>query len=225
VLNKSWLNIDWLIFAEVFDGMKKNYVSNSEESVRMFKADWMEALSKVHWTVPLIIYVPVIVWSVYKAFSLYTPFWLFLGMLAVGIAVWTFTEYIMHRFVFHQELRGKVGERIHFVFHGVHHDYPSDRLRLVMPPSVSIPLAFGFFFLFDWLLPDHYVYSFFPGFLMGYLVYDITHYAIHHFNFKSGLWKKVKRHHMLHHYSDPQKGYGVSSSLWDKIFRSDFIKK
>lgn len=205
--------------------MKKNYVSNSEESVRMFKANWMEALSKVHWTVPLFIYVPVIIWSCYKAYTAGTPLPTFLGILALGIAIWTFTEYIMHRFVFHTELKGKIGERIHFIFHGVHHDYPSDRLRLVMPPSVSIPLAFAFFFLFDWLLPEGYVYSFFPGFLIGYLVYDITHYAIHHFNFKSGIWKKIKKHHMLHHYSDPHKGYGVSSSFWDKVFRSDFIKK
>lgn len=191
----------------------------------MFKANWMEALSKVHWTVPLFIYIPVMAWSCYKAYTVHTPLPVFLGLVVAGIAIWTFTEYIMHRFVFHQELKGKIGERIHFVFHGVHHDYPSDRLRLVMPPSVSIPLALGFFLLFNWLMPAGYVYSFFPGFLAGYLVYDITHYAIHHFNFKGGIWKKIKQHHMLHHYSDPEKGYGVSSKMWDMVFRSDFEKK
>jgi sterol desaturase/sphingolipid hydroxylase (fatty acid hydroxylase superfamily) len=35
----------------------------------------------------------------------------------------------------------------------------------------------------------------------------------------------VKQHHMLHHYDDSSKGYGVSSVLWDKIFHSDFSKK
>ncbi len=191
----------------------------------MFKSSLLESLSKVHFTVPLILYVPVMAWSCYKAFTWHTSFLLFAGLLVGGIAIWTFTEYMLHRFVFHYELKGKWGERIHFIFHGVHHDYPSDRLRLVMPPSVSIPLALLFFFLFDWLLPDGYVYSFFPGFLAGYLVYDITHYAIHHFNFKNGIWKKIKQHHMLHHYSDPYKGYGVSSKFWDHIFRSDFQKK
>jgi sterol desaturase/sphingolipid hydroxylase (fatty acid hydroxylase superfamily) len=53
----------------------------------------------------------------------------------------------------------------------------------------------------------------------------MTHYAIHHFNFKSGIWKRIKKHHMLHHYQDPTKGYGVSSVLWDKVFQSDFDKK
>jgi sterol desaturase/sphingolipid hydroxylase (fatty acid hydroxylase superfamily) len=109
--------------------------------------------------------------------------------------------------------------------HGVHHDYPSDAKRLVLPPSLSIPLATGFYFLFNYLLPVNYIFGFFPGFILGYLFYDISHYAMHHFNFKSGLFKKIKQHHMLHHYQDPEKGYGVSSPLWDKIFRSGFLKK
>jgi 4-hydroxysphinganine ceramide fatty acyl 2-hydroxylase len=53
----------------------------------------------------------------------------------------------------------------------------------------------------------------------------MTHYAIHHFNFKSGIWKKIKQHHMLHHYQDPDHGYGVTSDLWDKVFRSRFTDK
>jgi sterol desaturase/sphingolipid hydroxylase (fatty acid hydroxylase superfamily) len=144
----------------------------------------------------------------------------------LGIFVWTFVEYIMHRFVFHYAPANKPwAQRIHFIFHGVHHDYPSDAKRLVLPPSVSIPLATIFYFLFSAILPVNYIFGFFPGFILGYLFYDLSHYAIHHFNFKGNLWKRIKQHHMLHHYQDPDKGYGVSSPLWDKIFRSDFIKK
>lgn len=206
--------------------MKKNYVSNSQESVRMFKSGLLESLSKVHFTVPIIIFVPVITFFTWKAFVVAS-----VGAAAyalyffIGLVVWTVTEYLLHRFIFHYELKGKIGERIHFIFHGVHHDYPSDRLRLVMPPSVSIPLAALFYWLFSLMLSEPHLYSFFPGFILGYLIYDITHYAIHHFNFKYSVWKKIKQHHMLHHYSDPTKGYGVSSKLWDKIFGSDFPRK
>jgi 4-hydroxysphinganine ceramide fatty acyl 2-hydroxylase len=205
--------------------MKKNFVSNSQESTRMFKSDLLEALSKVPFYVPLIVYVPVIIFLVYKAYATSIGVLTFIEFFALGLFVWTFTEYILHRFVFHYYPKSKWGQRIHFIFHGVHHDYPSDALRLVMPPSASIPLALGFYFLFDALLPANYNYAFFPGFIIGYLVYDISHYAIHHFNFKGSIWKKIKQHHMLHHYQDPTKGYGVSSPLWDKIFRSDFLKK
>ncbi|MBS1529619.1 MAG: sterol desaturase family protein, partial [Bacteroidetes bacterium] len=97
--------------------------------------------------------------------------------------------------------------------------------RLVLPPSVSIPLATGFYFLFRVILPDGDIFAFFPGFILGYLFYDMTHYAIHHFNFKGNIWKKIKQHHMLHHYQDPDRGYGVSSPLWDKVFHSDFLNK
>jgi 4-hydroxysphinganine ceramide fatty acyl 2-hydroxylase len=205
--------------------MKKNYISNSQESVRMFKSDFLEALSKVHFFVPLIVYVPVIIYCIYKAFVTSIGVLTFFEMLAGGLFVWTFVEYILHRFIFHYMPKPKWAQRLHFIFHGVHHDYPSDAKRLVMPPSASIPLAVGFYFLFNALLPANYVYGFFPGFIVGYLVYDISHYAIHHFNFKGEFWKKIKQHHMLHHYQDPTKGYGVSSPLWDKVFRSDFIKK
>lgn len=206
--------------------MKKNYISNSPESVRMFRSGFMEALSKVHYSVPLFLYVPVILYFIWKAFFVaHAGVWSFIGCYAGGIFIWSLTEYLLHRFIFHFHPKGKIGQRIHFVFHGVHHDYPNDAKRLVMPPSVSIPLAFLFYFLFSLVLPDALLYGFFPGFVTGYLFYDITHYALHHANFKSGIWKKMKKHHMLHHYSDADHGFGVSSSFWDKIFRSDFIRK
>ena len=206
--------------------MKKNYVSNSQESVRMFKNNFLESLSKVHFTVPLFIFVPVILFCFYKAlFQSPIGIVTFIELFFVGLFVWTFVEYIMHRFLFNYMPDKPWALRLHFIFHGVHHDYPSDAKRLVLPPSVSIPLATGFYFLFNALFPPNYVFGFFPGFILGYLIYDISHYAIHHFNFKGSIWKKIKQHHMLHHYQDPEKGYGVSSPLWDKVFRSDFIKK
>lgn len=206
--------------------MKKLYVSNSEESVRMFKANWMEALSKVHFAVPLFIYIPVIGFMTWQAFAGGIGFGYYFLLLAAGIGVWTATEYILHRYIFHFEPTSDWGRRIHFIFHGVHHDYPRDAKRLVMPPSASIPLAVGFYLLFYWLIPEKlYVAPFYAGFIIGYLIYDMMHYAMHHYNFKSSLMKRVKQHHMLHHYDDPTKGYGVSSSLWDAIFQSGFPKK
>jgi 4-hydroxysphinganine ceramide fatty acyl 2-hydroxylase len=206
--------------------MAKKYVSNSQESVRMFKSDFLESLSKVHFTVPLFIFVPVIIFCVYKDFQNAIGFLTFFELFILGLFVWTFVEYIMHRFVFHYMPADKPwAQRVHFIFHGVHHDYPSDAKRLVLPPSVSIPLALLFYFLFKAILPANDIFGFFPGFILGYLFYDISHYAIHHFNFKGNIWKKIKQHHMLHHYQDPDKGYGVSSPFWDKIFGSDFTKK
>jgi len=205
--------------------MAKNFVSNSRESSRMFKSNFLESLSKVHFSIPLFIFVPVIGYFAWKAiFPGEMSLILFGAYFLSGIFIWTFTEYVMHRFVFHFTPKGKWMERIHFIFHGVHHDYPNDANRLVMPPSASIPLAAGFYFLFTLFLQEFAVAAFFSGFMSGYLFYDMTHYALHHTNFKSNFWKKLKKHHMLHHYSDSENGYGVSSDFWDKIFGSN-IKK
>lgn len=205
--------------------MPKNYISNSEESTRLFKSNWMELLSKVHFTVPLYIYVPVILIFSYLAFANGIAIAGFALYFAIGLGIWTATEYFLHRFIFHYHPTSDWGKRIHFIFHGVHHDYPRDKKRLVMPPSASIPLAALFYFLFSLIFTKVNLYAFFPGFILGYLIYDMLHYAMHHYNFKSGIMKRIKQHHMLHHYQNPEKGFGVSSSLWDEILRSQFPKK
>ena len=204
--------------------MKKNYVSNSEESTRMFKSSLFENLSKVHFSVPLFIFIPVIIFFSYEAFLNGIGLAGYALYFIIGLAVWTATEYLLHRFIFHYHPTSTFGQRIHFIFHGVHHDFPRDKKRLVMPPSASIPLATLFYFLFSLFLQQKQLYAFFPGFLLGYLIYDMLHYAMHHYNFKSGLMKRIKQHHMLHHYQNPEKGFGVSSSLWDEILRSQFPK-
>jgi 4-hydroxysphinganine ceramide fatty acyl 2-hydroxylase len=205
--------------------MKQKFVSNSEESSRMFQNSFFEAFSKIHFMTPLILFVPVVGYFMYETFFNYQlnivpVLLLFLG----GIFIWSFTEYVMHRFLFHYMPTSEFGKRLHFIFHGVHHDYPNDAKRLVMAPAVSIPLAFLYYYAFRFLLGEFYVAPFFSGFVVGYLFYDMTHYAIHHFNFRSGWWLKVKKHHMIHHYKDDDHGYGVSTKFWDLIFRSDFKK-
>ncbi|WP_257670062.1 sterol desaturase family protein [Parapedobacter tibetensis] len=202
---------------------KKNYVSNSTESSRMFENDFLESLTKVHFSIPLLIYIPVIIYFSWKSLGPgEMDIIIFIGYFLLGLFIWTLSKYILHRFVFHFKPKGKIMERIHFIFHGVHHDYPKDRLRLVMPPSASIPMAIIIYFFFRLFFDPSSLGAFFPGFIMGYLFYDMNHYAIHHANFKSGIWKKIKQHHMLHYYSEPEKGFGVSSALWDKVFGSDF---
>lgn len=205
--------------------MKKNYISNNEESVRMFKSSLLEKLSKVHFAVPLFIYIPVIAFFSYKAIDAGIGIAGFSLYFLIGLLVWSATEYILHRYIFHYHPTSAFGQRLHFIFHGVHHDYPRDKKRLVMPPSASIPLATLFYFIFALFLANIHLYAFFPGFILGYLIYDMMHYAMHHYNFKSGFMKGIKQHHMLHHYQDPNKGYGVSSSLWDIVMKSGFDKK
>ena len=125
------------------------YVSNKNETVRMFESDFMEFFSRVHPVTPLILYLPVVgamlyvsVWQ--RQLSLVAVAALFL----LGILLWTLTEYLIHRYIFHYQPKTRIGKRLHYIIHGVHHDYPSDARRLVMPPSISVPLAFLFYGIF-----------------------------------------------------------------------------
>jgi 4-hydroxysphinganine ceramide fatty acyl 2-hydroxylase len=203
--------------------MKQTFVSNSQESTRMFKNDIFEMFSKIHFATPLVLFVPVVGYFIYKTFFVFhIAVLIALGLFAAGVFAWSLTEYVMHRFLFHYHPTSAFGKRVHFIFHGVHHDYPNDAKRLVMAPAVSVPLAFLYYYIFRAILGADFVSPFFSGFVCGYLFYDMTHYAIHHFQFKNGLWQKIKMHHMVHHYKDDENGYGVSSKFWDIIFRTDF---
>ena len=108
--------------------------------------------------------------------------------------------------------------RLYFVVHGVHHDFPQDSGRLVMPLGVSIPLGALFFVLFRALAGGVYVDPLFVGFALGYLAYDGTHYATHHFRMSWGWGRWIKRYHMIHHHTGVDARYGVSSPLWDWVF-------
>lgn len=202
----------------------KRYVSNRDESARMFNSDILEFFSHVHPSIPAIIYVPVIGYMIYETVKAGRIFTFVLSSFVLGLAVWSFTEYALHRFIFHFVPKTEWGKKIHFMFHGVHHDYPNDSTRLVMPPIISIPLALLFYFLFKNILGDQFLPPFFAGFILGYLAYDLTHYAVHHFSLRGRVSLYLKQQHMRHHYMDPDGNYGVSSPLWDFVFGT-YMKK
>jgi sterol desaturase/sphingolipid hydroxylase (fatty acid hydroxylase superfamily) len=185
----------------------------------LFKSEFLNFFSRVHPSIPAIVFVPVIVAAEWIGATKGWNAWQLVLISLGGIAFWTLTEYWLHRLVFHWEPDNAFGRRMHFIIHGIHHDHPNDKLRLVMPPSVSIPLAAVFFLAFLAVLGNA-AYPAFGGFMLGYLFYDYTHYYVHHFVPKSKLGKKLREQHMRHHFQDHRFGYGVSSPVWDVVFRT-----
>jgi len=203
-------------------------IDHSDTPIRLFKSDFLEFFSHISPVTIVVIWLPVAVFflvrSIVKAAAGVFPWYIPVGFL-VGLFIWTFSEYILHRFVFHFPAKTPRMQRITFLFHGVHHAQPQCKTRLVMPPVVSIPLAAIFYglFLLIWsvlLKLPNWVDPSFAGFLVGYLIYDLTHYATHHFPMRNGYFKFIKRYHMQHHYKTPNARYGVSSPLWDMVFKT-----
>lgn len=185
----------------------------------MFRSDFLDALSRTHWSVVPALFVPAVTalvgWGLYRAGLGVLPS---AGLFLAGMAVWSLTEYGLHRTLFHWEPKGAWGERFHFLVHGVHHAWPRDRFRLVMPPAVSVTLFFVFGGLFYLVLGDRWVWPFHAGFSAGYVVYDLTHYYLHHGRPSTRYGRELRRHHMRHHFKTPDARFGVSSALWDHLF-------
>lgn len=196
--------------------------SKDPVSIRLFQSDFLEFFTHISPVTIVVIWGPVTVLLLYLSAQTATP-GVLLGAFFLGLFLWTLGEYTLHRFLFHYEAKSERAKRIFFLFHGVHHAQPQDKTRLVMPLPVSIPLALVFYGLFYLvfavlLKAPQWVNPLTAGFMVGYLIYDLTHYATHHFPMRSGYAKYIKRYHMAHHYKDPNTRYGVSSPLWDWVF-------
>lgn len=195
---------------------------HNKGQARLFKSDFLEALTKSN---PLVIwgmYIPVMAFLLMRAaeryhFTALTITLVFLG----GMLFWSLFEYFAHRFLFHWVPKTPRSVKFVYTLHGNHHHYPRDRQRLFMPPLPSLLIASVLFFLMQ-LVMGRYVYMFFPGFVLGYLLYGSMHYAIHAWNPPFKWMKPLWRNHHLHHYKSEHQGFGVSSTLWDHVFGTMF---
>jgi dihydroceramide fatty acyl 2-hydroxylase len=186
----------------------------------MFESRFLDFFSRVHPSIPAIVFVPVVVGGVWLGIDRGIGGLEAALLVLAGLFIWTLTEYWLHRLVFHWEPKFRGGDRLHFIIHGVHHDHPNDAMRLVMPPAVSIPLAALFLGLYVLIFGTPTAYPIFSGFIAGYLVYDYMHYHVHHHTPKTDLGKKLREQHMRHHFQDHRYGFGVSSPLWDAVFQT-----
>lgn len=200
--------------------MARDRTAGLSASPPLFGNRFLDFFSRIHPIVPALIFVPAII----ALIALGLGEGISVGMTAVyflaGLFLWTLAEYWLHRKLFHWEPDNAIGRRMHFVIHGVHHDHPNDKMRLVMPPGASIPLAALFGLIFWLIFGTPTGMPLFAGFLAGYLAYDYTHYYLHHVVPKSAFGKRLREAHMRHHFQDHRYGFGVSTPIWDKVFRT-----
>jgi sterol desaturase/sphingolipid hydroxylase (fatty acid hydroxylase superfamily) len=136
-----------------------------------------------------------------------------------GVLTWTLAEYLIHRFVFHWKSDNKILKIIHYALHGHHHENPTDKNHLFMPPIPVILIAL-ILFIFFYLFLGKYVFYFFPAFELGYLIYSLIHYSVHQNPYSFGLMKKLWIHHGKHHYENSSTRFGVSNTFWDRVFKT-----
>ena len=183
----------------------------------MFDNRLLDRFTRVHPAVPPVLFGPVIVVMLIEAFASIRTYEVLL-LAGAGYVFWTLFEYWLHRIVFHFEPEDGIGARLHWMIHGVHHDHPNDPMRLVMPPSVSVPLGALMVWLFWLVLGWDRALAFGAGFFAGYLAYDMLHYHLHHHVPRTALGRLLRELHMRHHFQDHETGFGISAPYWDRVF-------
>jgi sterol desaturase/sphingolipid hydroxylase (fatty acid hydroxylase superfamily) len=187
-------------------------------SKQLFKSPILEKLSRTHIAVPLTIFLvfagALLYWS---ASHTSLSIWQTTAMFFLGVLAFTWVEYNVHRYVFHMSTYTALRKKMQYVAHGVHHEFPRDKDRLAMPPLLSITIATILLLFFRLVLGD-LVFSFLPGFLVGYAGYLSVHYIVHAYQPPRNFFRRLWTNHSIHHYKDGDSIFGVSSPLWDYIY-------
>lgn len=191
---------------------------NKPQRIVLFKNKYLEQMTIISpktFAVTWSLVIPFVVWTSWGGVSV--PY--ALGLVCAGWLIWSLCEYALHRFVFHLDLDFRIVRWFVFIIHGNHHDHPNDPMRDMMPLSVSLPVS-ALMWAGLQALAGRDGNWLFLGWVMGYVLYDMIHYACHQWSMRGRFAAAIKRHHMRHHYVDESANYGISSTLWDRFFNT-----
>ncbi len=189
------------------------------KSPKLFKNPILEVLTKTK------------LWIIVTTYSLVSAIWIAIyvvkcngsavhsiGLFVLGFFSWTFLEYALHRWLYHKIKDSSYDSGLQYMFHGIHHEFPSDEDRIILPPVPGLVIAHLLLLVF-YLIFDVECLTLGAGFLMGYLAYISIHWMVHSkpvpekFNF---WWT----HHNIHHYQQHDRAFGVSTPIWDYVFHT-----
>ncbi|XP_057536525.1 dihydroceramide fatty acyl 2-hydroxylase FAH2-like [Amaranthus tricolor] len=190
----------------------------SKEGPRFFANDILEILTRTKWWVIPIVWLPVVCYLVSVSLQRSLTAAQAATTLVFGVLIWSLLEYTLHRFLFHVKTQNYWANTLHYVLHGCHHKHPMDALRLVFPPAATAIICVPIWSVIRLLSSPSVAPALFGGLLLGYIMYDTTHYYLHHGQPSIGVPKNLKRYHLNHHFRLHTKGFGITSSVWDHVF-------
>ncbi|PPK64815.1 sterol desaturase family protein [Actinokineospora auranticolor] len=139
-----------------------------------------------------------------------------LGYFAAGVLTWTFLEWLLHGRLFHSRgLRNPFAKE-----HALHH---ADPLHMVGWPRKLIGVVFVVGVLVAILrlsLGDFEAAAFPCGLGFMYLVYESVHRVIHTRAPRTSYGRWLRLQHVQHHFHTPKRNFGVTSAVWDHVFRT-----
>lgn len=203
---------------------QKLFVSLEDVSPSIYNTQGLlDKLTKMHYIVPFIVYIPVIIFFVWRALVVKQMSAIhFLWLIPLVTVFWSWLEYVLHKHFLHRKAEGSSTIEIVNRIHEAHHQYPNDSNRLAVHIWVSLPGAFVFYGICRLIFPVNLVDAASASLVFYYLVYEFAHVSAHKINSKNPLLLKIKKHHLKHHFQDDQKGFGFTSGVWDALFGTEF---
>ncbi|PZO91261.1 MAG: fatty acid hydroxylase [Sphingomonas sanxanigenens] len=189
------------------------------QRIRLFKSDRLERLTNFSPNAFCATWgaiIPLVAWAGWGAVSPLSG----IGLVLSGLLFWTLFEYAMHRYLFHWDSDWKPVEWVVFLIHGNHHVHPNDRIRNLMPPVISVPVSALIWGACAALFGSAGTWIFL-GFISGYVIYDLVHFACHQWPMRGALGMALKRHHMRHHHISEHGNFAISAIFWDRVFGSN----
>ncbi len=132
-----------------------------------------------------------------------------------GGGLWTLTEYIFHRWIYHQE------DGIYGQGHRIHHT--DDQAKIAMPWFMTTITVFALWYVASELLRIPYFSGVMSGWLAGFVYYSLVHHSHHHWNIPSSWFRRLKAYHRIHH-QFPEYNFGVTMRFWDLVFGTRYKK-
>jgi dihydroceramide fatty acyl 2-hydroxylase len=134
-----------------------------------------------------------------------------LALAAVGLLLWPLVEYGVHGWLSHA-WRTPVTP-----FHWEHHIHPERVFTspLAWVPSLALIYGLGALTLGAWPAAGLAL-----GVLAGFLRYERIHYRIHFRVPRNERERRLRAHHLAHHFRNPRAYFGVTTPFWDRVFGS-----
>ncbi len=128
----------------------------------------------------------------------------------VGLVAWTFLEYVIHGWLSH------TFDTFATPLHAMHHRDPSAVFTLTAWPFAVLILLLS---ALIWKFTGPTIFSL--GLVGGFAGYELLHYRMHYREPASRFESWLRVHHLIHHMRRPQACYGVTTSFWDRVFRTE----
>jgi sterol desaturase/sphingolipid hydroxylase (fatty acid hydroxylase superfamily) len=137
-----------------------------------------------------------------------------LALLLLGVALWTFGEYVLHRFAMHA-LKGRgLASREHLR----HHAQQDSVLESWYFAWTGVVLVGGALGALAALLLGPVGVALGVGWVGAYGFYDWIHWRAHRRPIAHPYERWVRRHHFHHHFGHPLANQGVTTPVWDLVF-------